>query len=79
MAICYLLGMLLRMIRGLREELIPLILGLCGTALGVAGMHLIPDFPARDVMKAAGIGIGIVSALAALKMPHFNCLTQGQK
>ena len=36
MAICYLLGMLLRMIRGLREELIPLILGLCGAALGVA-------------------------------------------
>lgn len=77
MAICYLLGMLLRMIRGLREELIPLILGMCGAALGMAGMHLIPDFPARDVMKAAGIGI--VSALAALKMPHFNCLTQGQK
>lgn len=24
-------------------------------------------------------GIGIVSALAELKMPHFNCLTQGQK
>lgn len=77
MAICYLLGMLLRMIRGLREELIPLILGLCGAALGMADMHLIPDFPARDVMKAAGIGI--VSALAVLKMPHFNCLTQGQK
>ena len=57
MAICYLLGMLLRMIRGLREELIPLILGLCSAALGVAGMHLIPDFPARDVMNAAGIGI----------------------
>lgn len=77
MAICYLLGMLLRMICGLREELIPLILGLCGVALGVAGMHLIPDFPARDVMNAAGIGIA--STLAALKMPRSNRLTQRQK
>lgn len=77
MAICYLLGMLLRMIRGLREELISLILGLCGAALGVAGMHLIPDFPARDVMNAAGIGIA--STLAALKMPRSNRLTQRQK
>ena len=77
MAICYLLGMLLRMIRGLREELIPLILGLCGAALGVAGMYLSPYVPARDVMNAAGIGIA--STLAALKMPRSNRLTQRQK
>ena len=77
MAICYLLGMLLRMIRGLREELIPLILGLCRAALGVAGMHLIPDLPVRYVMNAACMCI--VSSLAALKMPRSNRLTQRQK
>ena len=37
--------------------------GVCGAALGVAGMYTMPDFPARDVMSAAAVGI--VSGLAA--------------
>ncbi len=42
---------------------IPVICGVCGSALGVAGMYTMPDFPARDVMSAAAVGI--VSGLAA--------------
>ena len=42
---------------------IPVICGVCGAALGVAGMYTMPDFPARDVMSAAAVGI--VSGLAA--------------
>ena len=42
---------------------IPVICGICGAALGVAGMYTMQDFPARDVMSAAAVGI--VSGLAA--------------
>ena len=42
---------------------IPVICGVCGAALGVAGMYTMQDFPARDVMSAAAVGI--VSGLAA--------------
>ncbi len=42
---------------------IPVICGVCGAALGVAGMFTMPDFPARDVMSAAAVGV--VSGLAA--------------
>ena len=42
---------------------IPVICGLCGGALGIAGMYVMPDFPAHDLMSAAAVGI--VSGLAA--------------
>lgn len=42
---------------------IPVVCGLTGGILGVAGMYLMPEFPATDVINAAAIGI--VSGLAA--------------
>ena len=42
---------------------IPVICGICGGALGIAGMYVMPDFPAHDLMSAAAVGI--VSGLAA--------------
>ena len=42
---------------------IPVICGACGGVLGVAGMYVMPDFPAGDLMSAAAVGI--VSGLAA--------------
>lgn len=42
---------------------IPVVCGVCGGILGVAGMYVMPDFPARDLMSAAAVGI--VSGLAA--------------
>lgn len=42
---------------------LPVICGVVGAILGVAGMYTMPDFPARDFINAAAIGI--VSGLAA--------------
>lgn len=42
---------------------IPLICGLCGGALGIAGMYLMADFPAGDLLSA--LAVGIASGLAA--------------
>ena len=46
-----------------KDEVIPVICGVTGGILGVAGMYLMPEFPATDVINAAAIGI--VSGLAA--------------
>ena len=48
---------------GLDNKWIPVIVGACGGVLGVAGMFLMADFPAGDVLTAAAVGI--VSGLAA--------------
>lgn len=45
---------------------IPLICGLCGGALGIAGMYLMADFPAGDLLSA--LAVGIASGLAATGM-----------
>ena len=42
---------------------IPVIVGMFGAILGVAGMYVIADFPATDVINA--LAVGIVSGLAA--------------
>lgn len=42
---------------------IPLICGLCGGVLGIAGMYLMADFPAGDLLSA--LAVGIASGLAA--------------
>ena len=42
---------------------LPVICGACGAALGIAGLYMMPDFPAHDLLNAAAIGI--VSGLAA--------------
>ena len=47
----------------LRNEVIPVVCGVAGAALGVVGMYTMPDFPAQDVINA--VAIGIVSGLAA--------------
>lgn len=45
---------------------IPLVCGLCGGALGIAGMYLMADFPAGDLLSA--LAVGIASGLAATGM-----------
>lgn len=60
--ICYLVGLLVKA-TPIKDELIPVIVGACGGILGVAGMYVIPNFPATDIMNA--IAIGIVSGLAS--------------
>ena len=60
--ICYLIGMVAKA-SPLEDKWIPCIVGVLGGVLGVAGMYLMPDFPAKDILNA--IAIGIVSGLAS--------------
>ena len=60
--ICYLGGMACKASEKVKDEVIPVVCGVTGGILGVAGMYLMPEFPATDVINAAA---GIVSGLAA--------------
>lgn len=61
--ICYLIGIAAKAIKGVRDELIPVIVGIAGGVLGIVGMYVMPDFPAQDILSA--IAVGIVSGLAS--------------
>ena len=50
----------------INNKWIPVICGLVGGVLGVAGLFVMPDFPAGDVITACAVGI--VSGLAATGM-----------
>lgn len=60
--ICLLIGQGVKA-SGLDNKFIPIVCGICGAILGVAGMFIMPDFPATDYITAAAVGI--VSGLAA--------------
>ena len=60
--ICYLVGEGVKL-TPLGNKWIPLLCGLCGAVLGVAGMVVMPEFPAGDYITA--VAVGIVSGLAA--------------
>ncbi len=61
--ICYLIGQGAKLSTVIKNEAIPVIVGVCGGILGVIGMFVMPDFPANDILNA--IAIGIVSGLAS--------------
>jgi hypothetical protein len=61
--ITYLIGLLCKTISAIKDELIPVIVGAVGGVLGILGMYVIPDFPAKDVLNA--LAVGIVSGLAS--------------
>lgn len=42
---------------------LPIVCGVTGGILGIAGMYVMPDYPAQDIITAAAVGI--VSGLAA--------------
>lgn len=60
--ICYLIGMGAKAY-GKIDKWIPVIVGVCGAALGVVGMYTMADFPAQDILNA--LAIGIASGLAS--------------
>lgn len=60
--IAYMLGELAKVTR-LDNKWIPVICGLSGGMMGAAGMYLMPEFPAGDMVTA--VAVGIVSGLAA--------------
>ena len=61
--ICYLAGIGAKLIPVIKDNYIPVVVGIVGGILGVVGMYVIPDFPANDVLNA--IAVGIVSGLAS--------------
>lgn len=61
--ITYLIGLGSKLIPVIKDEMIPVIVGISGGILGVVGLYVIPDFPANDVLNA--IAVGIVSGLAS--------------
>lgn len=60
--IAYLIGEIVKA-TGLDNKWIPVICGVCGGALGVVGLKIMPEFPATDYITA--VAVGIVSGLAA--------------
>lgn len=60
--ICYLAAMAVKATE-VDNKWLPVICGVVGALLGVAGMYSMPDFPAGDIINA--VAIGIVSGLAA--------------
>ena len=60
--ICLLVGQGVKA-SGLDNKWIPIVCGVCGLALGIAGMYIMPDFPAKDYITASAVGI--VSGLAS--------------
>lgn len=61
--ISYLVGMAAKDVTIVEDKWIPVIVGVTGMILGIVGLYVMPDFPAKDVINAAAIGI--VSGLAA--------------
>lgn len=61
--ICYLIGIGAKLIPRIKDDYIPVIVGVFGGILGVVGLYVIPDFPANDILNA--ISVGIVSGLAS--------------
>lgn len=61
--ITYLIGLSAKAIPNIKDNYIPIIVGVAGGILGVIGMYVIPDFPASDILNA--IAVGIVSGLAS--------------
>ena len=61
--ICYLVGLIVKATPYANNKIIPIVCGVAGGVLGVAGMFLMPDFPASDPITA--VAVGIVSGLAA--------------
>ena len=61
--ITYLIGLGAKAIPQIKDNYIPIIVGVAGGVLGVVGMYVIPDFPAADVLNA--IAVGIVSGLSS--------------
>lgn len=62
--ICYLIGMAVKACEKIKDNYIPVIVGIAGGILGVVGMYAMPEFPAKDILNA--IAIGIASGLASV-------------
>lgn len=67
--ICYLIGFGVKL-SPLDDKWIPLIVGVAGGLLGALGMHVIPEYPAANIIDA--VAVGIASGLAATGLDQLN-------
>lgn len=63
--ICFLIGLTVKA-SPLDDKFIPIIVGVCGGALGVVGLYTMPSFPVDNILDA--VAVGISSGLAATGM-----------
>lgn len=61
--ICYLVGLGLKACEKVKDNYIPMILGLVGGIIAIPAMKIMSDFPAQDIITA--ISVGIFSGLAS--------------
>ena len=61
--ICYLVGEAVKLFPAIKNNFIPVICGFVGGVLGPVALHVVPDFPAGDMLTA--VAVGIVSGFAA--------------
>lgn len=63
MVIAYLIGYASKQMPQVKDNVIPIIVGVAGGVLGIVGMFVIPGYPADNVLDA--IAVGIVSGMAS--------------
>lgn len=61
--ITYLIGCACKATDHISDKYIPVIVGTAGGVLGIVGMFVMPDFPAKDILNA--LAVGIASGLAS--------------
>ena len=61
--ITYLIGYASKQIPQVKDNVIPIIVGVAGGVLGVVGMFVIPSYPADNILDA--IAVGIVSGMTS--------------
>lgn len=62
--ICFFIGFACKRVEKIDDKYIPVIVGVVGGLLGVAGMFVIPNYPASNVLDA--IAVGIANGLTAV-------------
>lgn len=54
--ICYVAGHFWKL-SAFDDKWIPIVVGVLGGILGIAGFYVIPDYPATDILNAIAVGI----------------------
>ena len=62
-ALCYFIGIITKQIPIIKDNYIPLIVGISGAILGLIGFFTIPGYPATDLLTA--ISVGVASGLTS--------------
>ena len=61
--ICYLVGLGCKQYKKIKDNIIPVIVGVVGAVISIPAMYVMKDFPANDIITA--ISVGIMSGLAS--------------